>query len=96
MIMTFKFNGGYGAVLCDNCRVIVASGKKAFELLFVDEPKSIYSLNDINTRLKIMAPTKYFCCEECRDEYTKKQKDRYIIVKKIKQFFVYNIIFGLL
>ena len=26
--MTFKFNGGYGAVLCDNCRVIVASGKK--------------------------------------------------------------------
>ena len=28
-----------------------------------------------------MAPTKYFCCEECRDEYTKKQKDKYIIVK---------------
>lgn len=28
-----------------------------------------------------MAPTKYFCCEKCRDEYTKKQKGRYIIVR---------------
>ena len=42
--MTFKFNGGYGAVLCDNCHVIVANGKKAFELLFANEPESKYSL----------------------------------------------------
>lgn len=79
--MTFKFNGGYGAVLCDNCRTIVASGEKAIELLFADEPKSNYSVSDMNIRLKIMAPTKYFCCEKCRDEYTKKQKGKYIIVR---------------
>lgn len=79
--MTFKFNGGYGAVLCDNCHTKVASGKKSFELLFADEPENKYSVNDINKRLKIMALTKYFCCEKCRDEYTKKQKGRYIIVK---------------
>ena len=79
--MTVKFNGGSGAVLCDNCRVIVASGHKAIELLFVDDPENKYSVNDINKRLKIMAPTKYFCCEECRNEYAKKQKGRYIIVR---------------
>ena len=72
--MTFKFNGGYGAVLCDNCRVIIASGDKAFELLFANEHKNKHSVNDINIRLKIMAPTKYFCCEECRNEYAKNKK----------------------
>ena len=46
--MTFKFNGGYGAVLCDNCHTIVASGKKSFELLFADEPENKYSVNDLN------------------------------------------------
>lgn len=24
--MAYKFNGGYGAVICDNCRVIMTDG----------------------------------------------------------------------
>lgn len=80
--MTFKFNGGYGAVLCDYCHVIVASGKDSFDLLFRGVPEHKYDIIDINDRLKVMSNTECFCCEECRDKYYSKRIDRSLIIKK--------------
>lgn len=62
--LLFKFNGGYGAVLCNNCHTIVFSGNEI--------PQYIWCAikdNDEET-LKRVGPV--FCCEECKEEFYKK------------------------
>lgn len=69
--MIYKFNGGAGAILCENCSVIVAEGQKINDLIAAGK-LSKYSHVFDNTRV--------FCCEKCRDEFFNKLKNESIII----------------
>ena len=60
-----KYNGGRGALLCEACRVIVATGN--------DIPKHLLCNPSENEH--------YFCSEECRDKKNKKNKQQCKIFK---------------
>lgn len=79
--MKYKFNGGYGAILCSECNVILAEGKYAMDILYSGIPEEKYHMYDINDRLKVMSDVHCFCCQSCRDEYYRKRIERSIIIK---------------
>lgn len=78
--MIYKFNGGYGAVLCSECYVVLATGKDAMDILFKDIPEEKYNVYDINDRLKVMSDTHCFCSKTCRDKYYKKRIENSLII----------------
>lgn len=55
--MIYKYNSGNGALLCDHCRTIIATGDRIPEEV---NPKQLD-----NSIL-------YFCCEECAMQYKEK------------------------
>lgn len=63
--MQKRFNGGIGALLCDNCFCICATGKNI--------PTEARYQNDSNLY--------FFCCEKCQTEYFEKFKKRCKIIK---------------
>jgi RNase P subunit RPR2 len=54
--MKLKFNGGKGALLCDNCGVILVTGKRI--------PDEVYKTQQYNLL--------YFCCEDCKTQFINK------------------------
>ena len=75
--MIYKFNGGRGAILCEECGVILAEGEEINDIISIssDEEKTndilTYNINNVE----------YFCCELCRCEYYKKRMERSKIIK---------------
>ena len=53
-----KFNSGMGAILCENCAVIMASGS--------DVPKHIMTNPSPNEH--------YFCSERCLEEHIERER----------------------
>ena len=66
-MVKIKFNGGKGALLCENCNAIIATGYQI---------PAYYRVNS-------MANEYVFCCEECKAKFLKKMEARcYVIEKK--------------
>lgn len=63
--MQKRFNGSIGALLCDNCFCICASGKNI--------PPEVRCQNDPNLY--------FFCCEKCQEEFFEKFKRKCRIIK---------------
>ena len=63
--MKIKFNGGRGALLCEHCGAICATGDRI--------PKQY--LLDLNHDDLV------FCSKQCRDEYLEEMKSRSVIIK---------------
>lgn len=63
--MKIKFNNGNGALLCDSCRTIIATGHNI--------PKSCRAQSESNEL--------FFCSQECMDSYIEKIKKRSKILK---------------
>lgn len=61
-----KYNNGLGAILCESCRVIIATGK--------DIPSHLLTNNSENEH--------YFCSEECKNKYLEKEEKRCIILTR--------------
>ena len=57
----YKFNGGLGAVLCNQCRKIIYQGSRI--PIEIEDAKFEHRLNEIGP---------LFCCKECEDKYNKK------------------------
>lgn len=55
----FKYNGGQGALLCSNCRVIIKTGKD-----FTDEEKKAI-------KWEVTLPAQY--CENCKNHVSKQK-----------------------
>lgn len=63
-MVKIKFNGGYGALLCENCGVIIATSDRIPEQ---------YKRTNPNGDL-------IFCSEKCYNKYLKKHKSRCKII----------------
>ena len=63
-MVKFKFNGGYGALLCENCGVIIATSDRIPEQ---------YKATNPNGDL-------IFCSEKCYNKHLKKHKSRCKII----------------
>lgn len=59
-MVKFKFNSGYGALLCENCGVIIATSTRIPEQ---------YKVTNSNGDL-------IFCSEKCLHKHLKKHKSR--------------------
>jgi len=55
--LIFKFNGGTGAVLCTECRVIIATGSKAFDMLTTNTPQYCVQHQQIVAGLSPASPS---------------------------------------
>lgn len=62
----FKFNSGYGAVLCSNCDKIIMSGGRIPEYIW----DAVSKHNDEIEKIPPM-----FCCDKCKEEYNNKNKN---------------------
>jgi hypothetical protein len=59
--LIFKFNGGNGAILCNNCGKIILTGKQIPERFWkVATGESGETYKDIGPQ---------FCCDKCEDEF---------------------------
>jgi hypothetical protein len=60
-MLIFKFNGGNGAVLCNNCHVIIHSGSQIPpEMWDAATHKKEHTYESIGPQ---------FCCEKCKEEF---------------------------
>lgn len=75
--MIYKFNGGRGAILCEECGVILAEGVEINDIIGKSSDEEI--MNDILTYN--INNVEYFCCDLCRGEYYKKRMERSKIIK---------------
>lgn len=66
--LIFKFNGGNGAVLCNNCKTIILTGNKI--------PRQFWdaATNKNKDTYEEIGPQ--FCCEECEKEWNTKRKEK--------------------
>lgn len=65
-MVKIKFNGGNGALLCEWCSVIIATGRNI---------PSQYMWGDSDSK-------HVFCCDECRDKWLEKRKEQCIVIPK--------------
>ena len=59
--MEARFNGGLGALLCDNCGKIIAKGNAIKDKFGIDISDKLGSTDTV-----------CFCCEDCRKKYFEK------------------------
>lgn len=63
-MVKFKFNNGWGAVLCSNCSKIMLQGSQI--------PQDIW---DAVRKGKLYDMPPMFCCKECEEEYNNKKNN---------------------
>ena len=70
--LKFKFNNGWGAVLCSNCSKIMLQGSQIPQNIWdAVRPQWFDELEPGRLSLKDIPPM--FCCEECEKEYNEKK-----------------------
>ena len=65
--MNIKFNGGRGALLCDECHIIIAEGNNIPNEVKCNHIQNLY----------------FFCSDECKAKYLEKFEKRCRIINKI-------------
>lgn len=65
-MVKIKFNGGKGALLCENCGAVIATGYRIPGHYRVNPTANEY----------------VFCCEECKNKFIKRLEARCVIVNK--------------
>lgn len=72
--MICKFNGGRGAILCNECGVVVAQGAEIDHLVMDNIIPNINSA--------VAQDNHVFCSKECRDKFFDKLKNNSVILNR--------------